>query len=181
MSFSQKLDNPNCLKHRKKQNGTAIVIFTLVLQGETLEFSAPQQHGLRVFGIISLSIVGPAIMCAIAIACYASFKCRRGNRISAAQRSTPTGMSLEPAIDRMGLDESTIESYQKLVLGESRRVPGPNEGCCTICLSEYKSKDTIRCIPECAHCFHADCIDEWLRMNTTCPLCRNSPSHPSTA
>ncbi|ESW19297.1 hypothetical protein PHAVU_006G112600 [Phaseolus vulgaris] len=140
------------------------------------------QHGLRVFGIITLSTVGPAIICAIGMACYASFMYRRSStaRIGAAQSSTPTGMSPQPAIVRMGLDESTIESYQKLELGESRRVPGPNEGCCTICLSEYKAKDTIRCIPECSHCFHADCIDEWLRMNSTCPLCRNSPSHPSS-
>ncbi|TKY61260.1 putative RING-H2 finger protein ATL21A [Spatholobus suberectus] len=143
------------------------------------------QYGLRVFGIITLSIVGPAIMCAIGMACYASFKNRGGNtaRIAAAQRSAPTATSPEPAItiSRTGLDESTIESYEKLVLGESRRLPGPNDdGCCTICLSEYKTKETIRCIPECAHCFHADCIDEWLRMNGTCPLCRNSPSPPST-
>lgn len=97
------------------------------------------------------------------------------------QRSEPSAISPQPSIATMvGLDESTIESYQKLVLGESRRVPGPNDGCCTICLSEYKTKDTIRCIPECAHCFHAECIDEWLSMNSTCPLCRNSPSHPST-
>ncbi|KAH1079569.1 hypothetical protein AAZX31_19G240900 [Glycine max] len=145
--------------------------------------TAPPQHGLRVFGIITSSIVGPAIIFVIAIACYASLKYRRGNtaRIAAAQRSEPSAISPQPSIATMGLDDSTIESYQKLVLGESRRVPGPNDGCCTICLSEYKTKDTIRCIPECAHCFHAECIDEWLRMNSTCPVCRNSPSHPSTA
>lgn len=126
--------------------------------------------------------MGPAIIFVIAIACYASLKYRRGNtaRIAAAQRSEPSAISPQPSIATMGLDDSTIESYQKLVLGESRRVPGPNDGCCTICLSEYKTKDTIRCIPECAHCFHAECIDEWLSMNSTCPLCRNSPSHPST-
>ncbi|XP_020211800.1 putative RING-H2 finger protein ATL69 [Cajanus cajan] len=85
----------------------------------------------------------------------------------------------QPAIiDRMGLDESTMESYETLVLGESRRVPCLSDGCCTICLSDYKTKETIRCVPECAHCFHADRIDEWLRMNRTCPLCRNSPSSP---
>ncbi|KAK8718282.1 hypothetical protein V6N13_045521 [Hibiscus sabdariffa] len=74
------------------------------------------------------------------------------------------------------LDESTIESYEKMVLGKSRRIPGPNDGTCPICLSEYLSKDTIKCIPQCKHCFHAECIDEWLRMNTTCPVCRNKPS-----
>ncbi|KAK7397429.1 hypothetical protein VNO78_18600 [Psophocarpus tetragonolobus] len=146
--------------------------------------TALPQQGLRVFGIITLSIVGPAIICAIAMVCYASLKYRRGNtsRIAADQRSAASATEAEAqaATARMGLDESTIESYQKVVLGESRRVPGPNDGCCTICLSEYKTKDTIRYIPECAHCFHAECIDEWLRMNSTCPLCRNSPSPPST-
>lgn len=154
----------------------------LLTISSTIEVSAPPQHGLRVFGIITSSIVGPAIIFVIAIACYASLKYRRGNtaRIAAAQRSEPSAISPQPSIATMGLDDSTIESYQKLVLGESRRVPGPNDGCCTICLSEYKTKDTIRCIPECAHCFHAECIDEWLSMNSTCPLCRNSPSHSST-
>ncbi|KAH9698341.1 hypothetical protein KPL71_023975 [Citrus sinensis] len=62
----------------------------------------------------------------------------------------------------VGLDESTIESFQKLVLGESKRLPEPNSSTCPICLSEYLSQETIRCIPECKHCFHAECIDEWL-------------------
>ncbi|KAJ6873005.1 hypothetical protein NC651_031991 [Populus alba x Populus x berolinensis] len=65
----------------------------------------------------------------------------------------------------MGLEESTIESFDKLVLGESKRLPGPNGSTCAICLSEYNSKETLRMIPECNHCFHADCVDEWLRMN----------------
>ncbi|KAJ1414707.1 Zinc finger, RING-type [Sesbania bispinosa] len=137
------------------------------------------RDGLRVFRIILLSIAGPAVMCAIGMAC---FKHRSGissaPRISAVQRFAPTAIliSPQPAITMVGLDESTIESFQKLVLGESRRLPGPNDGFCSICLSEYSSKETIRCIPECSHCFHAHCIDEWLRMNSTCPLCRNSPS-----
>lgn len=87
---------------------------------------------------------------------------------------------LEPAVVLMGLDETTIESYEKLVLGESRRLPGPNDITCPICLSEYCSKETLRCIPDCKHCFHAECIDEWLRLNGTCPVCRNNPS-PSAA
>ncbi|KAK7285790.1 hypothetical protein RJT34_20571 [Clitoria ternatea] len=125
-------------------------------------------HGLRVFGIIALSIAGPAIICAIGMGFYACSKYRRGI-------AAENGSAAQTAVSRMGLDEATIESYQKLVLGESRRLPGHNDACCTICLSEYKTKDTIRCIPECAHCFHAHCIDEWLRLNGTCPLCRNSP------
>lgn len=83
--------------------------------------------------------------------------------------------SMEP-VTVVGLDGQAIESYPKLVLGESRRLPKPNKGPCSICLSDYQSKDTIRCLPDCCHCFHADCVDEWLKMSATCPMCRNSPA-----
>ncbi|CAL0302173.1 unnamed protein product [Lupinus luteus] len=129
----------------------------------------------RVMRILSLSVVAAALICAIVVTCFVCLKIKD----TAAQRSTTTAISLQPATATTGLDESTIESYQKLVLGESRRMPGPNDGCCSICLSDYKSKDIVRCIPQCRHCFHAECIDEWLRMNSSCPICRNipSPSH----
>ncbi|KAM2974563.1 hypothetical protein FF1_000839 [Malus domestica] len=52
--------------------------------------------------------------------------------------------------------QTTIESYQMLVLGESRRLPGHNDTTCAICFSEYLTKETVRCIPECKNCFHAD-------------------------
>ncbi|KAG7593143.1 Wall-associated receptor kinase C-terminal [Arabidopsis thaliana x Arabidopsis arenosa] len=75
-----------------------------------------------------------------------------------------------------GLDQSTIESYKKVELGESRRLPGTNGIICPICLSEYASKETVRCIPGCDHCFHVECIDEWLKIHGSCPVCRNSRS-----
>ncbi|KAJ1429494.1 Zinc finger, RING-type [Sesbania bispinosa] len=136
------------------------------------------QQGLRVFRIIALCISGPAAVFVILMASCVCYNDRITNatRNAASLRSAPAAILPEPTIVTVGLDESTIESYEKVVLGESRRVPGPNGGCCWICLSEYNSKETIRCIPECNHCFHADCIDEWLRMNNTCPVCRNSPS-----
>ncbi|TQE13452.1 hypothetical protein C1H46_001019 [Malus baccata] len=69
---------------------------------------------------------------------------------------------------------------QMLVLGESRRLPGHNDTTCAICFSEYLTKETVRCTPECKNCFHADCVDGWLKLNSSCPGCRNNPS-PSQA
>ncbi|KAI4355231.1 hypothetical protein L6164_004024 [Bauhinia variegata] len=137
--------------------------------------------GLRVFRIIILSIAAPAVICVLVLACLACIMDRRGRggRFAGGQRSAPTAVSPQAAITTVGLDESTIESYEKVVIGESRRLPGPNDGSCSICLSEYNTKETIRLIPECKHCFHADCIDEWLRMNSSCPVCRNTPSPSS--
>ncbi|KAL3524402.1 hypothetical protein ACH5RR_017236 [Cinchona calisaya] len=84
-------------------------------------------------------------------------------------------------IIQLGLDRSIIESYPKTVLGESRRLPKPDDNICPICLSEYKPKDTLRTIPTCHHCFHANCIDEWLPLNAACPVCRNNPKQSSPA
>ncbi|ONI07425.1 hypothetical protein PRUPE_5G119700 [Prunus persica] len=81
--------------------------------------------------------------------------------------------SQQPSTVVTGLYASTIESYPKTQLGESWELPKPNDNSCPICLSEYKSKETLRTIPECNHYFHANCVDEWLRMKATCPLCRN--------
>jgi len=77
----------------------------------------------------------------------------------------------------LGLEKPAIEAYPKIVVGESVRLPWPNDsGACAICLCEYLPKDTVRCVPSCHHCFHADCVDAWLKMSATCPLCRNSPA-----
>ncbi|KAK7350612.1 hypothetical protein VNO77_09427 [Canavalia gladiata] len=44
---------------------------------------------------------------------------------------------------------------------------------CLICLEEFHVGDQVRRLP-CAHNFHVECIDEWLRLNVKCPRCRSS-------
>ncbi|KAI9174677.1 hypothetical protein LWI28_021090 [Acer negundo] len=44
---------------------------------------------------------------------------------------------------------------------------------CPICLEEFHEGDEVRGLP-CAHNFHIECIDEWLRLNVKCPRCRCS-------
>ncbi|XP_052170559.1 putative RING-H2 finger protein ATL21A [Diospyros lotus] len=135
-------------------------------------FSTPdtsKPRGLRVFQTVSIALAIPAITCAFGIAFFACFV--RGNQDHRAAVTPQPATALVA-----GLDESTIESYTKVVLGESRRVPGPYHGTCAICLSDYRAEEMVRVIPDCSHCFHADCIDEWLRKNASCPVCRNSPS-----
>ncbi|KAG8391939.1 hypothetical protein BUALT_Bualt01G0239100 [Buddleja alternifolia] len=71
-----------------------------------------------------------------------------------------------------GLDKLTIETYKKITISESRCITGPNDVTCAICLADYEPKETIRLMPECEHCFHVECIDTWLSMNSMCPICR---------
>lgn len=135
--------------------------------------------GLRIFKIVSFTLAIPPILCATAIVIFVCMVSRRRRAVGSNEVLPFSGsavVSPQPSFEMTGLDESTIESYTKVVLGESRRVPGPSDGSCPICLSDYQTKETVRCIPECEHCFHAACIDEWLKMKGTCPLCRHSPS-----
>nr|XP_034904407.1 E3 ubiquitin-protein ligase At1g63170-like isoform X5 [Populus alba] len=42
---------------------------------------------------------------------------------------------------------------------------------CCICLSAYENGSELRELP-CNHHFHCMCIDKWLCINATCPLCK---------
>lgn len=45
---------------------------------------------------------------------------------------------------------------------------------CSICLSEFNYEDKMKRMPSCMHAFHAECLDKWLKVNATCPICRIS-------
>ncbi|KAL6986193.1 hypothetical protein U1Q18_019561 [Sarracenia purpurea var. burkii] len=42
---------------------------------------------------------------------------------------------------------------------------------CCICLSTYDDGAELRELP-CGHYFHCTCVDKWLYINATCPLCK---------
>lgn len=49
----------------------------------------------------------------------------------------------------------------------------PNDKLCAICCEDANQGDTWR-ILNCNHKFHVHCIDKWLRINSSCPMCRKS-------
>eukprot|EP01083_Nonionella_stella_P148237 468890_1 len=42
---------------------------------------------------------------------------------------------------------------------------------CSVCMSNYVAGDTVRDL-YCGHTFHKHCVDQWLPIKRTCPLCR---------
>ncbi|PVU94079.1 hypothetical protein BB561_002821 [Smittium simulii] len=42
---------------------------------------------------------------------------------------------------------------------------------CSICLSDYEDGDSLRLLL-CNHHFHSECLDQWLKVNRICPLCK---------
>lgn len=45
---------------------------------------------------------------------------------------------------------------------------------CSICLYEFSCGDKMKRMPSCLHAFHPECLDKWLKVNATCPICRIS-------
>jgi hypothetical protein len=75
----------------------------------------------------------------------------------------------------MGLEDNVINSYPRFQFSrDSATVLGQNTTC-SICLCEYKDSEMLRMMPECRHYFHLCCLDSWLKLNGSCPVCRNSP------
>ncbi|KZV53195.1 hypothetical protein F511_27561 [Dorcoceras hygrometricum] len=126
------------------------------------------------YGII-VGIGIPGLLCVIGLASY-SYGMIKARRRPNSDLSVSTASEPQTVVQAIGgLDMPTIASYPKTVLGESGWLPNPADGTCPICLCEYEPKEALRSIPECNHYFHVGCIDEWLKINGSCPLCRNSP------
>lgn len=49
---------------------------------------------------------------------------------------------------------------------------GEDNKTCPICMEEYVETDRIIKVSACKHCFHKQCLQRWLQVDRTCPLCR---------
>ncbi|KAA0043799.1 hypothetical protein IC582_009202 [Cucumis melo] len=77
-----------------------------------------------------------------------------------------------------GLEDEVINGYPKILYSEAkleRKLESAAANGCSICLVDYKDDDVLRLLPDCGHLFHGSCIDPWLRLNPSCPVCRTSP------
>ncbi|KAL8136387.1 hypothetical protein V2J09_002388 [Rumex salicifolius] len=76
----------------------------------------------------------------------------------------------------VGLHQSAINSYPKYSFSKSGAGKDDlNSAICSICLSDYTDGEMLRMMPDCKHFFHLLCLDAWLRLNGSCPVCRSSP------
>ncbi|KAF3581204.1 hypothetical protein DY000_02031987, partial [Brassica cretica] len=150
--------------------GFLLLISTIILssyiccRASRLRFSASAANGDSSFG--NRSIIVPRII------------------FVAADDDLESAVSSNVAVG--GLDQPIINSYPKFPYTKDICVApsgdesqgGKGEGgdtTCSICLCEYMEEEMLRMMPECKHYFHVSCLDPWLKLNGSCPVCRNSP------
>ncbi|KAM3392119.1 hypothetical protein ACQJBY_013317 [Aegilops geniculata] len=69
-----------------------------------------------------------------------------------------------------------VSPLPAFVRGEEGHRSAPEE--CAVCLSELGEREAGRLLPGCGHGFHEACIAAWLRLSSTCPLCRAAVASP---
>ncbi|CAI9785971.1 unnamed protein product [Fraxinus pennsylvanica] len=108
--------------------------------------------------------------------CLRSAASRRRRAINHNQPSSPDNGSYVPRMvfvaedDNsendvvVGLDQAAINSYVPRMVFAAEDDNSEND-----------DSETLRMLPDCKHYFHVMCVDAWLKLNASCPVCRNSP------
>eukprot|EP01118_Nematostelium_gracile_P003387 TRINITY_DN138_c0_g1_i1.p1 TRINITY_DN138_c0_g1~~TRINITY_DN138_c0_g1_i1.p1 ORF type:complete len:435 (+),score=120.49 TRINITY_DN138_c0_g1_i1:152-1456(+) len=71
-------------------------------------------------------------------------------------------LQLDETVQKKGASQDDLDTIPSFQATE-------NMGSCVICLSDMEEEEWIRKL-SCSHCFHLDCIDQWLKVNKCCPI-----------
>ena len=69
-----------------------------------------------------------------------------------------------------GAEKEEIDALPEVTLNEPIQ-----EYECPICMEDMVAGAVVRTLP-CFHRLHKDCIDKWLEVKKTCPICKTSVS-----
>ncbi|XP_078619163.1 uncharacterized protein LOC144886409 [Branchiostoma floridae x Branchiostoma japonicum] len=71
-----------------------------------------------------------------------------------------------------GLTKEQIDTLPTRTFSEPSREENATNSC-NVCITDYIEGSVLRCLP-CTHEFHAVCVDRWLGINASCPVCRHT-------
>jgi len=73
---------------------------------------------------------------------------------------------------------SWMKKEQMMLDNGKKNEDGNNPCCrdgsekCPICMVELEDGDLVKILPSCSHVYHGNCVDKWLKVNNSCPLCK---------
>ncbi|CAN1771955.1 RING-H2 finger protein ATL72 [Linum perenne] len=112
----------------------------------------------------NLEIILAALLCALIVAIGLNWIAHCALRRS---RAPPPS-----AAARTGVKKRHLKRIPVVVHGSG--LPAQLNEECSICLGEFSDGERVRVLPKCSHEFHVWCIDQWLALHSSCPICRNS-------
>ncbi|KAG0004820.1 hypothetical protein BGZ65_012619 [Modicella reniformis] len=77
-----------------------------------------------------------------------------------------------PTTEEQVIQEDTITAMEQQPDPDEKALANRISTSCPICLCDYEDLEELRHLP-CDHYFHKDCVDEWLKLKRTCPLCKH--------
>lgn len=81
-------------------------------------------------------------------------------------------LNTQPTLNRVEDVDLAIPSQEYRSLSAYDREVKEKE--CCICLTKFEDNDNISILPECHHILHTDCVKEWGKYKTSCPICRTN-------
>ncbi|XP_071704960.1 E3 ubiquitin-protein ligase At1g63170-like [Rutidosis leptorrhynchoides] len=154
-----------------------------IFGGHSSSSDAPNLYRLCIV-FLTFSCIGyamPFILCTTICCCLPCIISVLGFREDLAQNrgATTESINLLPTykfkknkhIDDKETNSAACEGGIVAAETEKERVISGEDAVCCICLAKYANDDELRELP-CAHFFHTECVDKWLKINASCPLCK---------
>ncbi|KAJ8541916.1 hypothetical protein K7X08_016782 [Anisodus acutangulus] len=186
-------DETSVAKHLESANTMFSFIWWIIgfywvsAGGQTMTRDAPQLYWLCITFLafdVFFVVICVGVACVIGIAVCCCLPCIIAILYAVADQEGATKEDVERLpkykFKRLGNFEKENGEIQEAFGGvmvecdtdtPTEHVLPPEDAECCICLFSYEDGIELRELP-CRHHFHAACIDKWLYINATCPLCK---------
>ncbi|XP_010062439.2 E3 ubiquitin-protein ligase At1g63170 isoform X1 [Eucalyptus grandis] len=163
-----------------------------IFGGHSSPSDAPKLYRLCIV-FLTFSCIGyamPFILCATICCCLPCIMSVLGIREDFSQTRGATSESINALpIYKFKVKQDLNADGEEFITGgseggvlapgtEKERFLSGEDAVCCICLSRYADNDELKELP-CHHVFHVECIDKWLKINASCPLCKSEISESS--
>ncbi|KAK6941568.1 Zinc finger, RING-type [Dillenia turbinata] len=155
-----------------------------IFGGHSSSSDAPNMYRLCIVFLTfsGIAYAMPFILCAMICCCFPCIISFLGihENFSQVRGATPESINALPTlkftVNKIGnanreTNSGVTEGGVVAAGTERERAISVEDSVCCICLTRYEDNDELRELP-CTHFFHTSCVDKWLKINASCPLCK---------